>query len=87
MTNRDQLIEEINELPDYLIKQIRDIVHYVKLGIDYEEQDAFKSLVENEFYNSSEFKNIVSDAVTELKKGKTEDMDVLENEIKKNKVI
>ena len=87
MTNREILIREINELPDFIINQLRDIVHYLKLGVNYAEKEQFISITDNEFYNSLEFNSIVADAVTEYQNCETEDMDILENEINKNQRI
>ncbi len=84
MTNRDILIRELNELPDFLINQLRDIIHYLKLGVNYAEKEEFKYITDNEFYSSTEFNDIVANAITEYKKGETEEMDILENEINKN---
>ncbi|HLC15022.1 MAG TPA: hypothetical protein VJL89_02195 [Thermodesulfovibrionia bacterium] len=84
MTNRDILIREINELPDFIINQLRDIVHYLKLGVNYAEKEEFRTITENEFYCSVEFNDIVASAISEYKKGETEEMDILENEINQN---
>jgi len=73
MTNREILIREINVLPDFIIKQILDIVHYVKIGIENE----FVPETDNSFYNSSEFKKIVSESIADYHSGNTEDMDIL----------
>jgi len=72
MTDRETLINEINKLPDFIIKQVLDIVHYIKLGIENE----YVSKSNNEFYNSQEFKNIVSESIVEYRRGKAEDMDI-----------
>jgi hypothetical protein len=72
MTDREALIKEINELPDFIIKQVFDIVHYMKLGIENE----YVSKSNNEFYNSRGFRNIVSESIVEYQGGKTEDMDI-----------
>ena len=73
MTNREILINEIKGLPDFITKQLLDIVHYMKLGIENE----YVSKTDNDFYNSQEFKNIVSESIEEYRSGKTEDMDIL----------
>jgi len=73
MTDRNVLINEINQLPDFIIKQVLDIVHYIKLGIESE----YVSKTDNDFYNSQEFKNMVSESIVEYRTGKTEDMDIL----------
>lgn len=72
MTNREVLINEINNLPDFIIKQLMDIIHYIKIGVEYE----YVSETDNEFYNSQKFQNIVSESINEYRSGKTEDMDV-----------
>ena len=69
MTDRQALINEINELPDFIIKQVFDIVHYMKLGIENE----YVSKSSNEFYKSQEFKDIVSESIVDYRHGKTED--------------
>ena len=66
MGDREILTREINELPDFLIKQLIDIIHYIKLGIDTESKS--KPVTENEFFNSHEFDNVVSEVITEYKK-------------------
>ena len=73
MTNREVLINEINNLPDFIIKQLLDIIYYIKIGVEYE----YVSETSNEFYNSQEFQSIVSESINEHRSGKTEDMDVL----------
>ncbi|MGK5095417.1 hypothetical protein WDW89_25825 [Deltaproteobacteria bacterium TL4] len=72
MTNREVLINEINHLPDFVIKQLLDIIHYIKIGVEYE----YVSETSNEFYNSEEFQDVVSKSINEYRSGKTEDMDV-----------
>lgn len=72
MTDREALIKEINELSDFIIKQVFDIVHYMKLGIENE----YVSKSNNEFYNSRGFRNIVSESIVEYQGGKTEAMDI-----------
>ncbi len=74
MTERETLINQINELPDFIIRQLLDIVHYTKLGIEYE----YVPKTSNVFFNSKEFKEIVSESIAEDRSGKTEDMDILE---------
>jgi len=73
MSEREVLISEINGLPDFMIKQILGIVRYVKLGIENE----YMSKTDNDFYNSEQFKNTVSESIVEYRSGKTEDMDIL----------
>ena len=73
MSEREVLIKEINELPDFIIDQLLGIVRYVKIGIENE----YVSKIDNNFYNSDQFKNIVSESITEYRSGKTEDMDIL----------
>ena len=58
---------------DFIIKQVFDIVHYIKLGIESE----YVSKTDNDFYNSQEFKEILSESIVEYRSGKTEDMDIL----------
>lgn len=74
MTDRETLIKQINGLPDFMIKQLLDIVHYIKLGIENE----YVPKTSNVFYNSQEFKEIVSESIVDYRSGKTEDMDILE---------
>lgn len=74
MTERETLINEINRLPDFRIKQLLDIVHYIKLGIENE----YVPKSSNVFYNSHEFKEIVGESIVEYRSGKSEDMDILE---------
>ena len=73
MTDRETLIKQINGLPDFIIKQLLNIVHYIKLGIENE----YVPGTNNVFYNSQEFKEIVSESIVEYRSGKTEDMDIL----------
>jgi hypothetical protein len=56
-----------------MIKQLLGIVRYVKLGIENE----YMSKTDNDFYNSEQFKNTVSESIVEYRNGKTEDMDIL----------
>ncbi len=73
MSEKETLIKEINGLPDFIINQLLGIVHYIKIGI----QNEFVSESNNDFYNSDQFKNIVSESIIEYRGGKTEDMDIL----------
>ncbi len=73
MNEREVLISEIKGLPDFMIKQLLGIVRYVKLGIETE----YISKTNNDFYNSDQFKNTVSESIVEYRSGKTEDMDIL----------
>lgn len=73
MSEREILIREIKGLPDFMIKQLLGVVRYVKLGIENE----YMSKTNNDFYNSEQFKNIVSESIVEYRSGKTEDMDIL----------
>jgi hypothetical protein len=73
MSEREVLISEIKGLPDFMIKQLLGIVRYVKLGIENE----YMSKTDNDFYNSEQFKNTVSESIVEYRNGKTEDMDIL----------
>jgi hypothetical protein len=41
-------------------------------GIEFE----FLAKVDNEFYQSDEFKNIVAESISEYRQGKTDDMDL-----------
>lgn len=74
MTQKETLIKEINELPDFMISRLLAIVHYIKLGIEFE----FLPQADNEFYQSKEFKNIVAESISEYRQGKVEDMDLSE---------
>ena len=74
MTERETLINEINRLPDFMIKQLLNIVHYIKLGIENE----YVPKSSNVFYNSQEFKEIIGESIVEYRSGKSEDMDILE---------
>ena len=73
MNEREVLIKEINGLPDFIIDQLSGIVRYIKIGIENE----YVSKTDNDFYNSDQFKNIVSESITEYRSGKAEDMDIL----------
>ena len=73
MNEREVLISEIKGLPDFMIKQLLGIVRYVKLGIETE----YMSKTDNDFYNSEQFKSIVSESIVEYRSGKTDDMDIL----------
>ncbi|MBF0099828.1 MAG: hypothetical protein HQK77_02875 [Desulfobacterales bacterium] len=72
INEREQLIHEINLLPDFIIKPLRDVVHYIKIGIENE----YVSKTTNEFYNSAEFRELVNEAMAEYRNGKTELMDI-----------
>ncbi len=72
MTNKELLINEINNLPDFIIKQLIDIIHYIKIGVEYE----YIPETNNEFYNSQEFQHIVSESINEHRSGKTKDIDI-----------
>ncbi len=74
MSHKEALIKEINLLPDFIVKKLLDIMHYIKLGVETE----YVSKTDNPFYNSEEFKDIVSDSIAEYRNGATEDMDALE---------
>jgi len=74
MNDRDLLIKEINVLPDFIIKQLLNIIHYIKIGIENE----YIPNTDNSFYNSQEFKGIASESIAEYRSGKIEDMDILE---------
>jgi len=58
MNQKEILIREINELPDFII------------------EFDFLAEVDNEFYQSDEFKNIVAESISEYRQGKTGDMDL-----------
>ena len=73
MSEREILIREIKGLPDFMIKQLLGVVRYIKLGIETE----YMSKTNNDFYNSEQFKNTVSESIVEYRSGKTEDMDIL----------
>jgi hypothetical protein len=73
MRDKDILIKEVSELPDFMVDQLLAIVRYVKLGIENE----YLPETDNEFYNSEQFKRIVSKSVAEYHRGKAEDMDIL----------
>ena len=71
MKERDILIKEIEELPDFMIENLLGIIRYLKIGIENE----FIPKSENDFYQSEEFQSIVSESIKEYRDGKTEDMD------------
>ena len=73
MSEREVLINEIKGLPDFIIEQLSEIVRYIKIGIENE----YISKTNNDFYNSAQFKNIVSESIAEYRSGKTENMDIL----------
>ena len=74
MNDRDLLIKEISVLPDFIIKQLLNIIHYIKIGIENE----YAPINDNDYYNSQEFKRIASESIAEYKSGLTEDMDIIE---------
>lgn len=74
MTKKEILMKEINELPDFMVSRLLEIVHYIKIGIEYE----FVPDTDNELYRSEEFKNIVMESISGYQHGKTEDMDLSE---------
>ena len=61
MAERETLIKEINGLPDFMIKQLLDIIHYIKLGIENE----YVPKSSNACYSSEEFKAIVGESIVE----------------------
>ena len=61
MSEREVLINEIKGLPDFIIEQLSEIVRYIKIGIENE----YLSKTNNDFYNSVQFKNIVSESIAE----------------------
>jgi len=61
MSEREVLINEIKGLPDFIIEQLSEIVRYIKIGIENE----YISKTNNDFYNSVQFKNIVSESIAE----------------------
>ena len=73
MSERELLINEIKNLPDFIIDQLLGIVHYIKIGIENE----YVSKSDNVFYKSDQFKKIVSESIAEYRSNKTEDMDIL----------
>lgn len=72
MTDREALINELDEPPDFAIQRLRDIIHYIRLGIESE----YISKSGNEFYNSRWFKDLVSESIAEYRDGKTDEMDI-----------
>lgn len=74
MNQRESLIKEINELPDFMISRLLEMIRYIKIGVEFE----FLAKVDNEFYQSSEFKNIVAESISEYRQGKADDMDFSE---------
>ena len=71
MKERDILIKEIEELPDFMVENLLGIIRYLKIGIENE----FIPKSENDFYQSEEFQSIVSESIKEYRDGKTENMD------------
>jgi len=71
MSAREVLIKEIKGLPDFIIDQLLGIVRYIKIGIENE----YVSENDNDFYNSDQFKNIVSESIAKHRGGKTENME------------
>jgi hypothetical protein len=67
MNKKETLIKEINELPDFMVSRLLEIVRYIKLGIEFE----FLPEAGNEFYQGNEFKNIVSESLAPLVADKT----------------
>ncbi|MDZ7696665.1 MAG: hypothetical protein U5R49_07005 [Deltaproteobacteria bacterium] len=70
MADRSILIREIEGLPDSMIEQLLGIVRYIKIGMEHE----YVPASDNPFFNSEEFKGIVSEAISEYRHGKTEEM-------------
>ena len=73
MSDRALLINEINQLPDFMVDRLLTIVRYIKLGIESE----YIPESDNEFYKSESFKNMVSHSVAEYQAGQTAPMDIL----------
>ena len=73
MKERDILIKEIEELPDFMVENLLGIIRYLKIGVENE----FIPKSENNFYQSEEFQSIVSESIKEYHEGKTENMDTL----------
>ena len=72
MNDRELLIQEIKGLPDFLVDQLLGIVRYVKIGVENE----YISRTDDIFYNSDEFKGILSESISEYRQGKTDNMDI-----------
>jgi hypothetical protein len=72
MNQKETLIKEINGLPDFMVGRLLEMIRYIKLGIEFE----FLAKVDNAFYQSDEFKNIVAESISEYRQGKTDDMDL-----------
>jgi len=75
MNQKETLIKEITELPDFMISRLLDIVHYIKLGIEFD----FMPQTDNEFYKSLEFRNIFTESISEYRQGKAEDTCAIED--------
>lgn len=74
MNEKESLIKEINELPDFMISRLLEMIRYIKVGIEFE----FLAKVDNEFYQSNDFKSIVAESISEYRQGKADDMDLSE---------
>ena len=72
MNQKETLIKEINELPDFMVGRLLEMIRYIRLGIEFE----FQPKADNAFYQSDEFKNIVAESISEYRQGKTDDMDL-----------
>jgi len=72
MNARELLIQEIKGLPDFLVDQLLGIVRYIKIGVENE----YIPRTDNIFYNSDEFKGILSESISEYRHGNTENMDI-----------
>jgi len=72
MSEREMLIKEINELPDFVVSQLSGIVHYLKIGVDNE----YVPDSTNEFYSSDHFSDIVRQSIAEYRGKNTVDMDL-----------
>ena len=72
MNDRAMLIKELDRLPDAVVKELANIVHYLALGVENE----FVPHTDNPFYRSEEFAGKMADAMREHKAGQTGDMDL-----------
>ncbi len=73
MTSREMLIQEIHTLPDSMINQLLVLIKSFKADT----QKVFVSETSNEFYDSGDFKAIVSQSIAEHHRGETVNMDIL----------
>ena len=45
---REQLVDEIRQIPDDKLPEVLDVIHYFRVGVESSEQDKSKNINKNE---------------------------------------